>query len=327
MKQAVTPVTGPGHAPAAVSPAVTGPRTLTAAYERCRQLNHRYGTSYYLATRLLPAWKRPHVHALYGFARYADEIVDTFDASMSTAQKTAALRDWDERFFGYLHDGGCDDPVLAAVVHTVRSFGIDPADFRAFLDSMAMDLTVTSYEAYPDLLEYMAGSAAAIGTMMLPVLESADPARAREPARQLGLAFQLTNFIRDVREDLARGRIYLPLADLARFGVRPADLTLGEPTAGVRALLAFETSRARAHYEAARPGVDLLAPSSRPCIRAALDLYGGILDEIERHRFQVLSGRVRLPRSRRAAIFARHLAAASQAARDERRADVRLPGS
>jgi phytoene synthase len=166
-----------------------------------------------------------------------------------------------------------------------------------------------------------------IGTMMLPVLESADPARAREPARQLGLAFQLTNFIRDVGEDLRRGRIYLPLADLDRFGVAPADLALPQPTGAVRDLLAFECGRAREHYQAALPGVELLAPSSRPCIRAALELYGGILDELERRDYQVLRGRVRLSRRRKAAIFARHLTAAAGAARRERQVVVRLPGS
>jgi len=316
---------GPGPGQPGTPPA--GPATLTAAYERCRQLNRQHGTSYYLATRLLPDWKRPHVHALYGFARYADEIVDDLGNGLSPAQRAMALADWGERFFGYLQGGRCDEPVLAAVVHTVRSFGIDQADFRAFLTAMAMDLTVTSYATYDDLLGYMDGSAAVIGTMMLPVLESADPARAREPARQLGLAFQLTNFIRDVGEDLRRGRIYLPLADLARFGVAPADLARPEPTAAVRQLLAFECSRARTHYQAALPGVGLLAPSSQPCIRAALELYGGILDELERRDYQVLRGRVRLSRRRRAAIFARHLTAAARAARRERQVDVRLPGS
>ena len=194
---------------------------------------------------------------------------------------------------------------------------------------------MTSYQSYADLLAYMEGSAAVIGTMMLPVLEPADPVAARGPARQLGLAFQLTNFIRDVAEDLRRGRVYLPAADLDRFGVtRPtwpgpqAWRGGGAPTRpAVRELLAFETARARAHYAAALPGVALLAPSSRPCIRAALELYGGILDEIERCGFAVLHRRIRLPRRRRAAIFARHLAAARRAARAERRVEVRLPGS
>ena len=298
--------------------------SLTASYERCRQLNRRHGTSYYLAARLLPAWKRPHVHALYGFARYADEIVDAFGEGLDPARRAAALADWGSRFFASLAGQRCDDPVLPAVIHTVRSFGIDPAEFRAFLASMAMDLTVTSYASYDDLLGYMEGSAAVIGTMMLPLLEPADAGQAREPARQLGLAFQLTNFIRDVGEDLRRGRIYLPADDLARFGVRPADLAGPQPGPAVRRLLAFECGRAREHYRAAVPGIRLLAPSSRPCIRAALELYGGILDAVEGSGYRVLDRRIRVPRRRKAAIFARHLSAAARAARRERRVDVQL---
>ena len=147
---------------------------------------------------------------------------------------------------------------------------------------MAMDLTTTGYPTYQDLLGYMEGSAAVIGTMMAPILESTDPPAARERARQLGLAFQLTNFIRDLSEDHRRGRVYLPAEDLARFGVARADLAPGPTSPQVAELLAFEVARARAHYAAAEPGIALLVPSSRPCIRVAFDLYGGILDEVER---------------------------------------------
>lgn len=310
-----------GHGPSEPD----GPATLTASYERCRLLNARHGTSYYLATRLLPAWKRPHVHAMYGFARYADEIVDALGPRLTPAGRAQALAQWGESFFRSLRAGRSDDPVLAAVVHTARSFAISEADIGAFLRSMAMDLTVRSYATYADLLGYMDGSAAAIGTIMLPVLETTDPAAAREPARQLGLAFQLTNFIRDVSEDLGRGRIYLPAADLERFGVTAADLAGPEPSAAVGDLLAFESARARRHYRAAMGGIGLLVPSSRPCILAAMELYGGILDEIERCGYRVLGRRVRLSRRRRAAIFARHLAAAARAARAERQVAVRLP--
>jgi phytoene synthase len=298
------------------------PLTLTAAYERCRRLHARQGRSYYLATLLLPAWKRPHVHALYGFARYADEIVDDLDSRLSGPERAAALGGWGQRFFAGLRGGRCDDPVLPAVLHTVRAFQLDLTDFERFLSSMAADLEVDAYQTYEHLLEYMAGSAAAIGTMMLPILEPSDPELAREPARQLGFAFQLTNFVRDVGEDLSRGRLYLPLADLARFGVDRPELAAGVVTPPIRALLAFEVERARAHYLAARGGIDLLAPSSRPSIQAAFELYGGILDEVERASYQVFRGRVRVPRRRRAAIFARYLAAGRALARAERRVSV-----
>jgi phytoene synthase len=312
----------------AVRTASGEPATLTAAYERCRQLHARHGKTYYLATKLLPAWKRRHVHALYGFVRYADEIVDDLDSTLDGTAKAAALRAWGERFFAGLQEPGTltDDPILPAVRHTVRAFTLDLDDFRKFLDSMAMDLTVDAYATYDDLLVYMEGSAAVIGTMMAPILESPDPGRAREHARQLGFAFQLTNFIRDVAEDLERGRVYLPAADLERFGVTRADLAPGPPSAAVRALLAFEIDRARGHYRAAGDGIGLLAPSSRPAIRTALVLYGEILDQVERADYAVLQGRVRVPNRRRLAVAARNLVAARAAARAERRVTVTTPG-
>ncbi|SNS44496.1 phytoene synthase [Streptosporangium subroseum] len=299
--------------------------TLTGSYELCRRLNARHGRSYYLATLLLPAWKRPHVHALYGFARYTDEIVDSFTV---TGDRAAALDGLTARLTRVLAgDSGGGDPVLPAFAQTVRSFGIDHGDIRAFLRSMRADLTVSRYATYDDLLGYMEGSAAAIGTMMLPVLEPL-PGReeqAREPARQLGLAFQLTNFLRDVAEDLARGRIYLPLEDLDAFGVREADLGRRGLTPALRELLAFEVRRARGHYRLATEGVDLLTPSSRPCVRAACELYGGILDRIEAGGHDVLGTRVTVSGRRKLAIFARHLLEASVADRTERRMTVRAP--
>lgn len=289
--------------------AVPSSELLADAYRRCRQLHRRHGRTYYLATGLLPAWKRRHVHALYGFTRYADDLVDRCDGS--TDEKAAALLDWSTRFTAGLAGAPSDDPILPAVLHTIRVFDLDVADFDLFLRSMAMDLTVTGYQRYADLEGYMAGSAAAIGTMMLPILGTEDGpgtlAAAREPARALGFAFQLTNFIRDVAEDLRRGRVYLPVEDLDRFGVRREDLAA--PVAGpeVRALVRYEVDRNRALYRAALPGIALLSASARPCIRAAFTLYQGILDEVERAGWDVLSARATVPNHRRAAVAAREL--------------------
>ncbi|SNT51612.1 phytoene synthase [Actinomadura meyerae] len=296
--------------------------TLTASYEHCRRLNARHGRSFYLATLLLPAWKRRHVHALYGFTRHVDDIVDASgETAAGTGGRAAALDEVTLRLGASLAGEEIDDPVLPAFVHTVRSFGIERTDLDAFLRSMRTDLTVTRYATYDDLLVYMEGSAAAIGLMMLPVLETVPGAarQAREPARELGRAFQLTNFLRDVAEDLARGRVYLPQEDLAKFGVTEDDLRGGGRERALRELVAFEAGRARDHYRRALDGVELLTPSSRPCIRAAYDLYGGILDEIAAAGHDVLRARARVPRRRRAAIFARHLLAASAAGRAERR--------
>ncbi|MFI7609128.1 phytoene/squalene synthase family protein [Micromonospora sp. NPDC049366] len=283
---------------------------LTAAYAQCRELHRRHGRTYYLATRLLPAWKRRHVHALYGFTRYADEIVDRTD-DLPPAERAARLDDWAGRFMAGLHGQPTDDPLLPAVLHTIAVFDLDRDDFAAFLKSMAMDLTVGSYRTYPHLLDYMEGSAAVIGTMMLPILGSSAPKAAREPARQLGFAFQLTNFIRDVAEDLDRGRVYLPQEDLARFGVTTEDLTearaRGRATRPIRELIAYEVRRAQAHYAAAAPGITLLAPASQACMRTAYSLYGGILDEVAAQDYDVFARRAVVPQRRRLAVAARAL--------------------
>jgi phytoene synthase len=284
---------------------------LEAAYARCKALHRAHGRTYYLATKLLPAWKRRHVHALYGFTRYADDIVDG-TASLPPEERATRLRAWSAQFLSGLGGQPVDDPLLPAVLHTIRVFDIDTADFDAFLHSMAMDLTVTEYATYADLLSYMEGSAAVIGTMMLPILDPTDPAAAREPARQLGLAFQLTNFVRDVAEDLDLGRVYLPREDLARFGVTRADLRASaaarRAAPAVKNLIRYEVSRARQHYTAAAPGIPMLASSSQACIRAAFRVYGAILTEIERRDFDVFAGRAVVPTALRLGLAARCLA-------------------
>jgi 15-cis-phytoene synthase len=284
--------------------------SLAAAYDRCRELHRRHGRTYYLATRLLPADRRPHVHALYGFTRYTDEIVDRTDAA-PVEERTRRLREWSTRFRAGLAGEAVDDPILPAVLHTIATFDIHRSDFDAFLASMAMDLTVHRYVDYDALLSYMEGSAAVIGTMMLPILDPTDAAAAREPARQLGLAFQLTNFIRDVAEDVGRDRVYLPTRDMEMFGVTVSDLRrAAERRAagpGLRALIRYEVDRARAHYEAAAPGIPMLAKASQGCIRAAYHIYAGILDEVARADYDVFVRRAVVPQRRRIAMAMRCL--------------------
>ena len=272
--------------------------TLDESYRVCRGLNRRHGTTYFWSTYLLPRIKRHHVHALYAFCRYADDIVDDLGSKAAAEQRAEALADFGKRFFVDLETGRSTDPVLKAVVHTVKAFDIGPDCFRRFLRSMAMDFTVETYETFDDLLDYMDGSAAVIGEMMLPILEPSQP-EAFGHARDLGIAFQLSNFLRDVNEDLDRGRVYIPQEDLRKFDVDPWARRC---TPAWRDLMAFEIARTRAYYQSADLGVPMLPPTSARCIRGARALYSGILDEIESAEYDVFARRVRVPTWKKLAV-------------------------
>lgn len=261
------------------------------SYRLCREINRRHGTTYYWAAWILGAEKRPHVHALYAFARFADDIVDDLGGG-GVAERRDALSSFGERFFVDVQRGRSDHPLLKAVVTTVVQFGIDLAPFRAFLRSMEMDLNRASYETWPDLVDYMNGSAAAIGEIMLPLLEPSDAVAALGPARDLGLAFQLTNFLRDISEDLDRGRQYVPQTDLRRFGV---DLECRRVSSEFVRMMQFEIDRCRDLYQAAEPGMALLPGRNRRCVRAAHRNYSCILNEIERAGYDVFAGRASVP--------------------------------
>ncbi|MCR3750387.1 phytoene/squalene synthase family protein [Lentzea californiensis] len=283
---------------------VTAP-ALRDAYRRCRELNAQHGRTYYLATRLLSAEQRPAVHALYGFARWVDDVVD--DLHSGPDEKSAALLAIDGRLQTALRDGATDDPVLAALVDTVHRYDIPVRHFQDFMESMRMDLTVTDYPTFTDLEQYVHGSAAVIGLQVLPVLGTSVPRAEAEPAAAaLGVAFQLTNFIRDIGEDLDRGRVYLPADELAAFGVDRERLMRaraeGRADQQVRAALRDQVRRARQVYERAWPGIGMLAPRSRPCVLTAYRLYGRILDLVEHADCDVLSRRVVVSNGRRLAV-------------------------
>jgi phytoene synthase len=289
---------------------ITDPK-LRESYRACRAVNAAHGRTFYLATLLLPPEKRPAVHALYGFARRADEIVDAIDPALTVDERERQLTEWTER----LLRGGGDDPVMPAVHDTIVRNNIPLHLFDDFLASMRMDLTVSEYATWHDLVVYMQGSAAAIGSQLLPVLGTADgvTTEAEPYARTLGIAFQLTNFIRDVGEDLTRGRVYLPKDDLTAFGVTTDDLITGKVDANIRALIAYEISRAHELYHSAEPGIALLAPESRDCVRTAFRLYRGILDAVERSGYRVLDRRASVSLPRRLAVAAPAMARARRA--------------
>jgi 15-cis-phytoene synthase len=279
---------------------------LRASYARCRAINAAHGKTFFLATLLLPPAKRPFVHALYGFARHVDDIVDDLSPTLRTDERAEQLSEWATDFLADLEWGDTSDPVSRAVIDTVRRWEIPAAYFAEFLESMRMDLTVTSYATYADLARYMWGSAAVIGLQMLPILGRADPGTrwdVLEPhAIELGTAFQMTNFIRDIAEDLRRGRVYLPQESQDKFGVDRARLARGRVDEPIRNLLAWEIERTRRLYAKAAPGIELVDPSSRDCLRTALTLYAAILDEIELADYDVFSRRVTVGLGRRTAV-------------------------
>jgi phytoene synthase len=275
---------------------------LRGAYRRCRTLNAAHGRTFFLATRLLAPDQRPAVHALYGFARYADDILDDFDPDQDIASRGARLQQLSDQFFA--HHEHPENPVLTAVEHTARRYSIRDELFDDFLTSMRMDLTITDYPDRAALNLYMKGSAEAIGLQILPILGTIGPPGEAAPyAAALGRAFQLTNFLRDVDEDLVRQRVYLPADELAAHEV-DRDLLMWCHThrrtdRRVRDALAEQHDVARQVYRYAARGVDLLAPRSRPCVVTALTLYSEILDRIEDSGFAVFTQRATVGNRRR----------------------------
>ena len=284
---------------------------LRASYEECKRLNALHGKTYYLATLLLPKAKRPFVHALYGFARYADEIVDDLASELSVEEKAEVLSTWGNSVLADLKKGSSQDHVGRALIDTVNRFDIPHEHFEAFLHSMTMDLTVQEYESYEDLIEYVYGSAAVIGLQMVPILGPLhDDAFAA--AEKLGIAFQLANFIRDVDEDLDRGRVYLPLKELGQFGVTREILEERVLTPEIIEALKFQIARVRRLQAEAAAGIQMLEPSSRPCIDAASTLYCGIVDEVEKIGYDIFNHRAKTSTARRirvagGAFVKRHL--------------------
>ncbi|MQY25574.1 phytoene/squalene synthase family protein [Nocardia aurantia] len=298
---------------------LTDRETLAAAYRYCRAVAAAHGRTYFLATRLLAPDRRVAVHALYAFARTVDDIVDH-----ATPDAAARLDDIETRLRARLRDTAHpdpDDPVLSATADTVARFGVPPAHLWTFLASMRMDVPGTTrfrnrYATMTELREYMSGSAAAIGLQLLPILGTVVPTADAEPAATaLGEAFQLTNFLRDLAEDLDRDRVYLPLDELAAFGVDPGLLThcrrTGHTDPRVRRALVHLIATNRALYRFAIPGIDLLNPRVRPAIRTAAILYAEILDEIEKSGYAVFQHRATVPRHRRYRVAATQFATAT----------------
>ena len=258
---------------------------LKDAYERCRRMQRRHDPTFYWATRRLPARVRPAVHALYGFVRGADEIVDGPGRNTDPAARRAALDAWEAELDAGIRDGHSSHPVIGALVDAGVRHDLPLELLGTYMDSMRVDCGPVRIATREELDRYMNGSAATVGRIMAPLL-GAPPALTEQVAR-LGVAFQLTNFIRDVNEDWSLDRVYLP-------GLDEDDLRRGEVTAGTRAVVAEEVSRARALFGETVAVDAALDPSVRPGMRVARRVYGRVLDRVERIGFDVLGRRARL---------------------------------
>lgn len=268
-------------------------------FRRSAELTRQHGTTYWWGTLLLSRAQARDVAAVYAVCRLADDLVDD---QPDPARAERDLTGFAESFFAAWGGADTDDPVLAAAAEVVTRRGIPRHCFDRFFAAMALDLTRTSWASWAELRDgYMEGSAAVIGEMMLPILQPRSTA-AFEPARSLGLAFQLTNFIRDVAEDLDRGRVYLPADELAAHG---ADPWLRRVTPQWRRFLAAQIVRNRQLYDEALPGIELLPRRSARCVAAAHALYSRILNEIEAADYDVFSARHRVSRAAKVATVAR----------------------
>jgi phytoene synthase len=274
---------------------------LREGYETGRRMLRRHDPTYYFATRRLPAELRPPTHALYGFVRTADQLVDGPRRAPTPAARRAALDAWEAEL-----DAGAAsrEPVVRALADAAARHRLPLGELRTYMRSMRIDCAPVRISTWEELVAYMDGSAGSVGRIMAPLLGVPD--RHHADLGQLGLAFQLANFIRDMREDRGLDRIYLPAEDRVRFGVSEDDLAA--PVAGpeLRALVAYEIARARALFAAAPPAIAAAPGSVRPGIRFAVGLYRRMLDRVEASGFDVLG--------RRAGVRAWHVPGAAREA-------------
>lgn len=267
--------------------------TLDESYAWCRRLAKRTARNFYYTFLTLRAEQYRAMCALYAFMRITDDWSD--DESLSLAQKRAGLVHWRQAFLAALHGVEVEaHPVLPAICDVVKRYGICPDHMTAVIDGVEQDLTHTGYETFDELSEYCRLVAGVIGLCCLPIWGCSDPA-AERPALACGLAFQLTNILRDLAEDAARDRCYLPREDLQRFGYTADMLRANEVNGAFRELMAFEVSRAREHYREAECLSRWLNPGGRAVFQTMFRVYGGLLDEIERRDYNVFTSRVSLP--------------------------------
>ena len=268
-------------------PNIAGNRSLQKAYDLCSTVTARHSKSFYLASGLLPEAKRSAVRALYAFCRTVDDIVDEVPA----ADREASLDYWRR-----ISDGGPapdEDLVAAAWADTLRRYHIPRHYALQLIDGVARDLSQNRYPHFEDLSTYCYGVASTVGLMSMHIV-GFKSSEAVPYAIKLGVALQMTNILRDVGEDYARGRVYLPQDEMDIFGIKEADLASGKVTDRWRKFMRFQIDRTRKLYAESWPGVKMLEREGQMAIGAASTLYNGILDAIEANDYDVFFQRASL---------------------------------
>lgn len=273
------------------APAMSTERhALAQSFRYCQRVARQRARNFYYSFLVLPPERRVAMCAVYAFFRYADDVTD----ELTGADAAARLAAWRDALEAAYADETAAHPILPAFREVTRRYAIPAVYFRELIDAAAMDLAPRRYETFDDLYRYCYGVASTVGLVCLHIFGFSDR-RALLLAEWCGIAFQLTNILRDVGEDAARGRVYLPQEDLRRFHCPEETLLRGEATPAFRELMRFEVARARDYYERARPLVGLVEPASRPCLAAMMQIYGGLLRRIERSGYDVFRRRAALP--------------------------------
>lgn len=268
-------------------------------------MQRRYDPTYYWATRRLPHDVRPAVHALYAFVRTADEIVDGPRRAARPEARRAALDSLEAELRHAMAGGSSSAPVVRALVDAARRHRLPLDELALYFESMRTDCQQVRINTWSELELYMLGSAGSVGKILAALLDV--PGQSRESFVRLALAFQLTNFIRDVRQDWALDRIYLPAEELQRFGVSPSEIDRRDPSPGFRRLLALQVARARQLFREGTPAAEVVSPGVRRGMLMARSVYGALLDRAEQLNFDVLRHRPGLPPWRLAEAVAQGL--------------------
>lgn len=277
--------------------------TLRASYRACEQISKQCARNFYYAFAVLPKAKRQAICAIYAFMRYCDDISDGDNPEFS---KFDALQAWRSALTDAMVGSYEQSEILPAFHDTIRTFKVPEEYFHELIDGAQMDLSVNRYRTFDDLYRYCYRVASVVGLVCIQVFGFKEDA-ARVYAEYEGIAFQLTNILRDVKEDADRNRIYLPQEDLDRFGYTEQDLLANVYDERFRELMKFEVARAREYYEKARPLVDTVDIASRAGLVAMVGIYSTLLDRIEERRYDVFRERVTLSSREKLGIAARSL--------------------